>query len=156
MFTRTCLAVALMLTGAPLVLGQTPGKKKKPNVILIMTDDQGHGDLGFHGNPIIKTPNLDKFAKQAVRMKNFHVSPVCSPTRASLMTGRYNYRTGVVDTFQGRAMMHADETTLAELLRAIGYRTGIFGKWHLGDNYPLRAIDQCFMESLVLKGGGIG
>ena len=87
----------------------------KPNVILIMADDMGHGDLGCHGNPIIKTPHLDAFAKQSVRMKNFHVSPVCSPTRASLLTGRYNYRTGVVDTFIGRSMMHADEATIAEV-----------------------------------------
>src|SRR5215471_18259027 len=131
--------------------GSARQPSKKPNVILIITDDQGHGDLGFHGNPIIKTPNLDKFAKQSLRMKNFYVSPVCSPTRSSLMTGRYNYRTGVVDTFVGRSLMHADEVTLAEILRSLGYRTGIFGKWHLGDNYPLRAMDQGFEETLVLK-----
>jgi arylsulfatase A-like enzyme len=125
-------------------------------VILILTDDQGYGDLGFHGNPKIKTPNLDKLARQSVRMKHFYVSPVCSPTRASLMTGRYNYRTGVVDTFVGRAMMYPDEVTLAEVLAAVGYRTGIFGKWHLGDCYPMRAIDQGFQEALVLRGGGIG
>ena len=89
-------------------------------------------------------------------MKNFYVSPVCSPTRSSLMTGRYNYRTGVVDTFQGRSMMHPDEITIAANPRATGYRTGIFGKWHLGDNYPLRAMDRGFDEALVLKGGGIG
>jgi arylsulfatase A-like enzyme len=165
MFTRICLTLITVLVTSPLVGAQTgpsPGsarqekKAKKPNVLLIITDDQGHGDLGFHGNPVIKTPNLDKFAKQSVRMKNFYVSPVCSPTRSALMTGRYNYRTGVVDTFQGRSMMHADEVTIAEILRALGYRTGIFGKWHLGDNYPLRAMDQGFQEALVLKGGGIG
>ena len=110
----------------------------------------------MHGNPKIKTPNLDEFARQSVRLKNFYVSPVCSPTRASLLTGRYNYRTGVVDTYLGRAMMHPDEVTLAEMLAAAGYRTGIFGKWHLGDNAPLRPIDQGFQQSLVLKGGGIG
>ena len=153
MITRCCLTILISLGIAPLVLGQTP---KKPNVIVILTDDQGHGDLGFHGNPKIRTPNIDKFARQSVRMKNFYVSPVCSPTRSSLMTGRYNYRTGVVDTFQGRSMMHPDEITIAKLLRDLGYRTGIFGKWHLGDNYPLRAIDHGFQEALVLKGGGIG
>ena len=152
---RLSAAAAFIVMG----LVNTPahaGAPKKPNVILIITDDQGHGDLGCHGNTQIKTPNIDKFAKQSVRMKNFYVSPVCSPTRSSLMTGRYNYRTGVVDTFQGRSMMHPDEVTIAELLRALGYRTGIFGKWHLGDNYPLRAMDQGFQEALVLKGGGIG
>ncbi len=129
---------------------------KRPNVLLIITDDQGHGDLGFHGNPKIRTPQLDKFARESVQFQRFYVSPVCAPTRASLMTGRYNYRTGVVDTYLGRAMMHPEEVTLAEMMAAAGYRTGIFGKWHLGDNYPMRPIDQGFQESLVHKGGGIG
>jgi arylsulfatase A-like enzyme len=129
---------------------------RRPNVLLILVDDMGHGDLGVHGNPIIKTPNLDKFARRSMRMKYFYVSPVCAPTRASLLTGRYNYRTGAIDTFLGRALMYPDEVTLAELLAAAGYRTGIFGKWHLGDNYPMRAIDQGFQQALVLRGGGIG
>ena len=160
MFTRYCIAILLTLAFTSLVVAQPVPKQslgtRKPNVIVVITDDQGHGDLGYHGNPVIKTPHLDKFATQSVRMKNFYVAPVCSPTRASLMTGRYNYRTGVVDTFQGRSMMHPDEVTIAALLRALGYRTGIFGKWHLGDNFPLRAIDHGFQEALVLKGGGIG
>ena len=121
----------------------------RPNVVLIITDDQGYGDLGVHGNPKIHTPNLDRLAGESVQLDRFYVSPVCSPTRSSLLTGRYNYRTGVVDTFLGRAMMHPDEVTLAEMLGAAGYRTGIFGKWHLGDNYPLRPIDQGFQEALV-------
>jgi arylsulfatase A-like enzyme len=130
--------------------------ERRPNIVLIMTDDQGFGDLGAHGNPKIKTPNLDKFAGESVWLKNFYVSPVCAPTRASLLTGRYNYRTGVVDTYLGRALMYPDEVTLAEVLSGAGYRTGIFGKWHLGDNAPMRPIDQGFGESLVIKGGGIG
>ncbi|MEX2140992.1 MAG: arylsulfatase [Pirellulales bacterium] len=128
---------------------------RRPNVVLIMTDDQGWGDLGSHGNDKIKTPHLDALARQSVVLKNFYVSPVCTPTRASLMTGRYNYRTGAIDTYRGRAMMHADEVTLAEMLASAGYRTGIFGKWHLGDNHPLRAQDQGFQESLTLWGGGL-
>ncbi len=104
----------------------------KPNVILIMTDDQGYGDFGITGNPIIETPNLDAMAKRSAQMTNYYVSPVCAPTRASLMTGRYNYRTRVVDTFLGRAMMETKEVTVAEILRDAGYSTGIFGKWHLG------------------------
>jgi arylsulfatase A-like enzyme len=128
---------------------------RRPNVVLIITDDQGYGDLGLHGNDRIKTPNLDRLGRESVRLTRFYVSPVCAPTRASLLTGRYNYRTGVVDTYLGRAMMHPDETTLAEQLAQSGYRTGIFGKWHLGDNYPLRPIDQGFQESLVCTGGGI-
>jgi arylsulfatase A-like enzyme len=133
-----------------------PQPPKKPNVLLIITDDQGYGDLGFHGNPQVKTPRLDALAKESVRFRSFYVQPVCSPTRASLMTGRYAYRTGVVDTFRGRSMMHPDEVTLAEMLGSGGYRTGIFGKWHLGDNAPLRPIDQGFDEALVHRGGGIG
>jgi arylsulfatase A-like enzyme len=129
---------------------------ERPNVILIITDDQGYGDLGVHGNPKILTPTLDAFAKQAFQLRHFYVSPVCAPTRSSLLTGRYTYRTGVTDTYLGRAMMHPDEVTLAEALRENGYRTGLFGKWHLGDNYPLRPQDQGFEETLVIKGGGLG
>lgn len=134
--------------------GRAPSKP--PNVLLIITDDQGYGDLGCHGNPVLKTPNLDRLHAESVRFTRFNVCPVCSPTRACLMTGRYNYRTGVVDTYAGRSMMDPGETTLAEMLGAAGYRTGIFGKWHLGDNYPLRPMDRGFQESLVHFGGGIG
>ena len=109
-----------------------------------MTDDQGYGDLGVHGNPIIRTPNIDAMAKKSAVLPNFYVSPVCTPTRASLMTGRYNYRTRAIDTFRGRAMMDTSEVTVAELLKAAGYATGIFGKWHLGDCYPMRPMDQGF------------
>lgn len=128
----------------------------RPNVILIMTDDQGYGDLGVTGNPLIKTPNIDAMAGRSGSMKNFYVHPVCAPTRACLMTGRYNYRTRAIDTWIGRAMMEPQETTVAEILRRAGYATGIFGKWHLGDNYPMRPMDQGFERSLVLRGGGIG
>ncbi len=149
-------AMIFTLLGAVTSVTSRAAADLRPNVVVIMTDDQGYGDLGVHGNPKIKTPNLDAFTRQSVRLKNFYVSPVCSPTRASLLTGRYNYRTGVVDTYVGRSMMHPDEVTLAEMLASAGYRTGIFGKWHLGDNAPLRPIDQGFQQSLVLKGGGIG
>lgn len=132
------------------------GSPKPPNIVLIMTDDQGWAQLGSHGDPILDTPHLDRLAAESVEMTRFYVSPVCAPTRAALMTGRYNYRTGVVDTYLGRALMAPSEVTIAEMLRDIGYRTGIFGKWHLGDNFPLRSIDQGFEESLVHKGGGIG
>jgi len=137
-------------------MGQEPSAPRLPNVVLIITDDQGYGDLGCHGNPVLKTPHLDRLHAESTRFTRFHVCPVCSPTRASLMTGRYNYRTGVVDTYAGRSMMHADEVTLAEALSRGGYRTGIFGKWHLGDNHPMRAMDQGFQEALVHRGGGVG
>ncbi|MDP3072233.1 MAG: arylsulfatase [Opitutaceae bacterium] len=129
---------------------------QRPNIVLIMTDDQGYGDLGITGNPVLETPHIDALARGGATLKNFYVSPVCSPTRASLLTGRYSYRTRVVDTFKGRSMMEPDEVTLAEVLRAAGYATGIFGKWHLGDNYPMRATDQGFEEALTLRGGGLG
>lgn len=127
-----------------------------PNVIVIITDDQGYGDFGVMGNPLIKTPHLDRLARQSAQMTNYYVSPVCAPTRACLMTGRYNYRTRCIDTYIGRAMMEPGEVTIAEMLRDNGYATGIFGKWHLGDNYPMRPQDQGFEEVLVHRGGGIG
>src|SRR5580698_10536883 len=94
-----------------------------PNVLLVVTDDQGFGDLGVHGNPVIKTPNLAAFAKESAWLKNFYVCPVCSPTRSGLLTGQYNYRTGIVDTFIGRSLMRPDVKTLPEYLAAAGYRT---------------------------------
>lgn len=128
----------------------------RPHVILIMSDDQGGWDYGFMGNKIVQTPNLDAMAAGGAHMTRFYVSPVCTPTRANLMTGRYNYRTRAIDTYLGRAMMDTAEVTIAEVLRPAGYATGIFGKWHLGDSYPLRPQDQGFQEVLVHRGGGIG
>jgi arylsulfatase len=128
----------------------------RPNVILIITDDQGYGDLGYNGNPHVKTPVLDKFASESIRFNEFYVSPVCAPTRASLMTGRYSLRTGVRDTYNGGAIMATSEITIAEMLKSAGYNTGIFGKWHLGDNYPSRPNDQGFDESLIHLSGGMG
>ena len=128
----------------------------RPNVILIMTDDQGYGDFGFTGNAVIRTPFLDALAEKGARIENLYVNPVCAPTRAALMTGRYPYRTRVVDTYLGRAMMEPKELTVAEILKEAGYATGIFGKWHLGDTFPMRSMDQGFEMSLVHRGGGIG
>lgn len=126
-----------------------------PNVLVVITDDQGYGDLGAHGNPVLKTPHLDAFTKESVRLKRFHVSPVCSPTRSSLLTGWWTYRTGVVDTFIGRSMMRPGVPTLPEHLSASGYRTGLFGKWHLGDHHPLRPEDRGFGTTLWIHGGGL-
>jgi len=145
-----------VLRFAPLlVLLAAATQDRQPNVVLIITDDQGYGDVGIHGNAQIRTPHLDALAKESFQFDAFHVQPVCSPTRSALLTGRYTYRTGVVDTFQGRSMMHADEVTLAEMLGGAGYRTGIFGKWHLGDNYPLRPHDQGFHQAIYHSGGGL-
>ena len=127
----------------------------RPNVVLVMTDDQGYGDLGCHGNPIIRTPNLDALHGESVRFENFHVCPTCAPTRSALMTGHYSLRTGIWHTIMGRSIMNADETTMAEVFADNGYRTGIFGKWHLGDNYPYRPQDRGFQETVVHGGGGV-
>ena len=132
------------------------GDVDRPNVIVILTDDQGFADVGINGNKDVSTPSLDQFAQQGVQFTRFYCCPVCAPTRSSLMTGRYHYRTGVIHTSRGGAKMHGEEITVAELLRNNGYTTGIFGKWHLGDNYPMRPQDQGFDDVLVHKSGGIG
>lgn len=131
-------------------------QKNRPNIVLIMTDDQGWGDIGFHNNHHIKTPIIDKLATESIRLTNFYVSPVCAPTRSSLMTGRYSLRTGMRDTYNGGAIMSTDEITLAEILKHDGYNTAMFGKWHLGDNYPTRPQDQGFEEALNHLSGGVG
>lgn len=129
---------------------------KHPNIIIIMTDDQGYGDLGITGNPHVKTPVIDQFSKEGITFNNFYVSPVCAPTRSSLMTGRYSLRTGIRDTYNGGAIMATNELTIAEVLKQADYKTGVFGKWHLGDNYPSRPIDQGFDESVIHLAGGMG
>ena len=130
--------------------------KTHPNVIIVMADDQGYGDLGITGNPHVKTPVIDKFARENIRFNNFYVSPVCAPTRSSLMTGRFSLRTGIRDTYNGGAIMATTEITIAEMLKQADYKTGVFGKWHLGDNYPSRPIDQGFDESVIHLSGGMG
>ena len=154
------LAAACRHQPAELILPELPARADapwdRPNVIVILTDDQGYGDVGVHGNPDIRTPHLDRFAKDGLDFTRFYCCPVCAPTRASFMTGRYHYRTGVIHTARGGAKMHGDEVTLAEMLRAAGYATGLFGKWHLGDNYPMRPQDQGFEVCLWHKAGGIG
>lgn len=130
--------------------------KEQPNVIVLMTDDQGIGDLGCHGNPWLKTPNLDAFYGEAVRMSDFHVSPVCTPTRSAIMTGRYPINNGTWATYKGRDALSEGAPTMADIFRQNGYRTGIFGKWHLGDNYPVRPTDCGFDVAIHHKAGGVG
>jgi arylsulfatase A-like enzyme len=146
----------LMILACGFSFASIAQKNIHPNVILIITDDQGYGEIAAHGNPVIKTPHLDRLHAASVRLTDFHVDPTCSPTRSALLTGRYSTRTGVWHTINGRSMMHPGELTLAEVFKANGYATAMIGKWHLGDNYPCRPADQGFDHSVWHHGGGIG
>jgi arylsulfatase len=126
----------------------------KPNVLIVMTDDQGLGDFSFTGNPVLKTPNLDEFARQSVRLTDFHVAPMCSPTRGQLLTGLAALRNGATSVTAGRTFLRPGLATLPEVFARDGYRTGLFGKWHLGDSYPHRPIDKGFHESVYHLGWG--
>jgi arylsulfatase A-like enzyme len=128
----------------------------KPNVILIVTDDQGYGDLSCHGNPVLKTPNLDALHGESLRLTDYHVSPTCAPTRSAIMTGHFANRTGCWHTINGRSILRENEVTMAEVFREAGYATAMYGKWHLGDNYPSRAEDKGFTEVYRHGGGGVG
>lgn len=133
-----------------------PAEAKRPNVVLVVTDDQGYGDLSCHGNPVLKTPNLDALHSESVRLTDYHVAPTCSPTRAALITGHWTNRTGVWHTIMGRSLIRDNEVTVGTMLKDSGYRTAMFGKWHLGDNYPYRPEDRGFEEVLRHGGGGVG
>ncbi len=139
---------------APFCLADLAGRR--PNVILILTDDQGYGDLSAHGNPVLQTPHLDRLHREGVRFTDFHVSPTCSPTRAALWTGRHEFRSGVTHTILERERLAPDAVTLAQVLKRAGYSTGIFGKWHLGDERAYRPDRRGFDEMLIHGAGGIG
>ncbi|GAA4103922.1 arylsulfatase [Zhongshania borealis] len=129
---------------------------ERPNIIVIMTDDQGYGDMAHNDNPIVATPNLDELAGMSTRFTNFHVDPTCAPTRAALMSGQYSLRAGVWHTVMGRHLLANETQTLPEALKQSGYSTAIIGKWHLGDNYPFRPQDQGFDHVLIHGAGGVG
>lgn len=128
----------------------------KPNIILIMPDDMGWGDIAAHGNPLIKTPNLDKLHAESTRFTDFHVSPTCSPTRSAIMSGRHEFKNGVTHTINERERMSLKTTTLPQVLKSAGYTTGIFGKWHLGDEEPYQPHNRGFDEVYIHGAGGIG
>ncbi|MEM9110295.1 MAG: sulfatase-like hydrolase/transferase [Planctomycetota bacterium] len=130
-------------------------KQDAPNVILIITDDQGYGDVSAHGNPLLKTPMLDAFRETAVRLTDFHVAPMCSPTRGQLLTGIDAMRNGCTAVCQGRSMMRAELPTMAEFFAKSGYATGHFGKWHLGDSYPHRPQDRGFQQTIHHRAWGL-
>jgi arylsulfatase len=145
------LRLALLLGFAtPILAGEG-----KPNVVIVMTDDNGLGDFSFTGNPVLKTPNFDAFAKESVRFTDFHVTPMCSPTRGQLMTGIAALRNGATSVTAGRTFLRPGLPTMPELFAKAGYRTGLFGKWHLGDLYPHRPMDKGFQESVYHLGWGM-
>ncbi|WP_430424817.1 arylsulfatase [Maribacter litoralis] len=129
---------------------------EKPNVLFIMSDDQGYGDVGFHGNPIIKTPHIDALAAKSTELTNFHVGTTCTPSRAGLLTGRNSNRNNTWHTIGGCSILNKEEQTISEVFQEDGYNTAMFGKWHLGDNYPYRPQDRGFKDALYHGGGGIG
>ena len=152
------LMVASAIWSGPLideVSSLRAGGSKNPNIVIVITDDQGYGDLASQGNPHIKTPYLDRFHDESVRFTNFHVSTTCAPTRGALMTGRHTNRVNVHHTITGRSMVFGDERFMPQVLAENGYTNGMFGKWHLGDNYPFRPEDRGFHEVVRHGGGGI-
>lgn len=124
------------------------GFAQKMNVILIMSDDQGYGEFSFNGNPLIKTPNIDRMALHSVQLTDFHVTPMSTPTRGQLLTGLDAFRNGAINVSSGRSMLRPELKTIADIFNEAGFRTAIFGKWHLGDNYPYRPEDRGFHETL--------
>ena len=133
-----------------------PARAKRPNIIYVITDDQGYGDIAAHGNPVVKTPHLDRMHGESVRLTEFHASPTCAPTRAALMTGRHEFRSGVTHTIHERERLALSATTLPQILKTAGYTTGIFGKWHLGDEDAYQPDKRGFDRVFIHGGGGIG
>lgn len=131
-----------------------PGKR--PNIIFLLTDDQGYGDLSSHGNPVLKTPNLDRLNAEGVHFEDFCVSPTCAPTRSALLTGRHEFKNGITHTILERERLTPNATTLAQVLKSAGYTTGIFGKWHLGDEPDRWPSARGFDEMFIHGAGGIG
>ncbi len=149
----TSLLAAFLLSTSSFPMLSAAGAR--PNVVLIMTDDQGYGDLSCHGSPVLRTPNMDRLHAESVRLTDFHVAPMCSPTRGQLMTGRDAMKTGCTAVCQGRSMIRTDVPTMADFFATSGYATGHFGKWHLGDSYPHRPQDRGFQETLHHRAWGI-
>ncbi|MEM8897726.1 MAG: sulfatase-like hydrolase/transferase [Bacteroidota bacterium] len=150
---RICLRILLVALLPVSFLSCQEEKQASPNILIILVDDMGVGDASFAGNPYLSTPTLDSLAAHSVAFNEFYVSSVCAPTRASLLTGRYHQRTGVQSVTNGYEVLNPSEITLAEQLKDIGYRTGIFGKWHLGEYYPSIPIGQGFNTFVGFRTG---
>ncbi|TWT30211.1 Arylsulfatase precursor [Posidoniimonas corsicana] len=155
---RLCvlLAFAAALPGLSVRAAEPSFGERPPNIVLVMTDDQGYGDLSCHGHPLLRTPNLDRLASQSTRFTDFHASPTCAPTRAALMSGQAPFKVGVTHTIVERDRMALGAPTIAEVLRSAGYATGIFGKWHLGDEDAYQPHNRGFDEVFIHGAGGIG
>jgi arylsulfatase A-like enzyme len=130
------------------------GEVARPNVLIVLVDDAGYGDFGCHSHPFLKTPNIDRLHGESVRFTDFHVAPMCSPTRGQLLTGCHGLRTGVTSVTAGRTFIRPEFPTAAEMFAAGGWATGLFGKWHLGDNHPHRPMDRGFQTALWARGWG--
>jgi len=155
----TTLAVTAWIVLCSQTVNATPAQAEssdRPNIILVITDDQGYGDLSCHGHPYLQTPNLDKLSTQSTRFTDFHVSPTCAPTRSALMSGRAPFKNGITHTILERDRMALGRTTIAERMQTTGYTTGIFGKWHLGDDEPYQPSNRGFDETFIHGAGGIG
>jgi arylsulfatase len=153
---RTALLAAALVWTAAQATGTAGLAGSRPNIVFILTDDQGYGDLSCHGNPVLETPNIDRLHREGVRFTDFHVSPTCAPTRSALLTGRHEFKNGVTHTIFERERLTLKATTLAQVLRGAGYTTGIFGKWHLGDEPKYRPDRRGFDEMFIHGAGGIG
>ena len=147
--------LSLLITCLSVIVATGQEAKVNPNVIIVLSDDQGYGDLSVHGNPLLKTPALDKMYAESIRMSNFHVSPLCTPTRGQLMTGMDAMHNKASTVRFGRGRIQRDMVTMPEAFRDNGYTTGLFGKWHLGDTYPDRPMDRGFQKALWFKGWGL-
>lgn len=152
----TRFLLTLCLATFTLVAHAEPLAGKRPNILFILTDDQGFGDLSVNGNPILKTPNIDKVHDESLRFTNWNNSPTCAPTRSALMTGRHEFRNGITHTILERERLTLKATTVAQVLKGAGYSTGIFGKWHLGDEAEYQPNKRGFDEVFIHGGGGIG
>ena len=157
MQTKTIFITGTLISAATVTASlKAQTDKKHPNVVLIMTDDQGYPNLSCLGHPLLKTPNIDNLYKNSVRLTDYHVDPTCAPSRSALLTGRYSDRVGVWHTIMGRNLLRKDEVTMADVFKNSGYATAMFGKWHLGDSYPFRPQDRGFQHIVIHGGGGIG
>ena len=155
LFRLLAIAALAIAAAVPSAVAATPSRAK-PNVIIVLIDDLGYGDFSCHGNPIVKTPNLDKLHAESVRFTDFHVAPMCTPTRGQLLSGRDCLANGAMNVSSGRSFLRKELPTIADIFAANGYRCGQFGKWHLGDNYPFRPHDRGFHESVWYPCSHIG